>query len=247
MSMSLKNKIALVTGGSRGIGAATVRRLAQEGAQVAFTYGKSREAAEKLAREITASGGKAKAYFADADKTENLPKLAETVIQDFGGLDILVNNAGVFSLGPIGAVDPQEYARVMRVNVDAVFALTNAVVKHMKPGARIINISSVLGERACDPGLSVYVGSKFAVSGMTRGWAKDLGAKGILVNAVMPGPIDTDMNPATSEFADEQKKATALGRYGKPEEVAGAVAFLAGPDASYITGATLVVDGGHNA
>lgn len=245
--MILKNKTALVTGGSRGIGAAIVRRLAKDGANVAFTYSQSADAAEKLAKEISAYGVKAKSYFADAAKPELLPKLANEVIQDFGGMDILVNNAGVFSLGQIGAIDPQEYARVMRVNVDAVFMLTNAVVPHMKPGSRIINISSVLGERACDPNLSVYVGSKFAVSGMTRGWAKDLGAKGILVNAILPGPIDTDMNPATSEFADEQRKATALGRYGKPEEIAGAVAFLAGPDSTFISGATLVVDGGHNA
>lgn len=243
----LKHKVALVTGGSRGIGAAIVRRFAQEGAQVAFTYSQAAAAAEKLVAEISAAGGKVKAYLADAAKIEELSALADQVAKDFGRIDVLVNNAGVFSLGFIGTIDPKEYARVMRVNVDAVFALTNAAVKHMKPGARVINISSVLGERACDPGLSVYVGSKFAVSGMTRGWAKDLGPKGILVNAVLPGPIDTDMNPATGEFAEEQCKATALGRYGKPEEVAAAVAFLAGPDASYISGAEVAVDGGHNA
>lgn len=245
--MNLKNKVALVTGGSRGIGAAIVKRLAKDGAHVAFTYSKSAPAAEKLAQEIIALGVKAKAYQADSAQMDHLPKLAETVAKDFGGIDILVNNAGVFSTGMLGEVSFEEYQRIMRVNVDAVFALTTAVVKKMKSGSRIINISSVLGERACDPGLSVYAASKFAVTGLTRGWAKDLGAKGILVNAVLPGPIDTEMNPADSEFADEQRASVALGRYGKAEEVAGAVCFLAGPEATFISGATLTVDGGYNA
>jgi len=245
--MILKNKTALVTGGSRGIGAAIVRRLAKDGANVAFTYSQSADVAEKLVKEISAYGVKAKAYRADSAKPEQLPKLAEEVVKDFGSIDILVNNAGVFTLGAIGEISQEDYAKVMRVNVDAVFMLTNAAVKHMKAGARIINISSILGERACDPNLSVYVGSKFAVSGLTRAWAKDLGPKGILVNAVMPGPIDTDMNPASGEYADAQRVKVALGRYGKPEEIAGAVAFLAGPDATFITGTTLTVDGGYNA
>lgn len=245
--MTLKNKTALVTGGSRGIGAAIVRRLAKDGANVAFTYSQSADAAEKLAKEISAYGVKAKAYRADAAKPEQLPKLADEVVKDFVSLDILVNNAGVFTLGLIGEISQEDYAQVMRVNVDAVFMLTNAAVKHMKAGARIINISSILGERACDPNLSVYVGSKFAVSGLTRAWAKDLGPKGILVNAVMPGPIDTDMNPASGEYADAQRVKVALGRYGKPEEIAGAVVFLAGPDSTFITGTTLTVDGGYNA
>jgi 3-oxoacyl-[acyl-carrier protein] reductase len=135
----------------------------------------------------------------------------------------------------------------MRINVDAVFVLTDAAVKVMKAGARIINISSVLGERASGPDMGVYNASKFAVTGFSRSWAKDLGSRGILVNAVQPGPINTDLNPKTGESADVQKTRTALGRYGRPEEVAAAVAFLAGPDATYITGATLNVDGGYNA
>ncbi len=245
--MTLKNKTALVTGGSRGIGAAIVRRLAKDGANVAFTYSQSAEVAEKLAKEISAYGVEAKAYLADSAKPEQLPKLVDEVLKDFGSIDILVNNAGVFTLGAIGEISQEDYAKVMRVNVDAVFMLTNAAVKYMKAGARIINISSILGERACDPNLSVYVGSKFAVSGLTRAWAKDLGPKGILVNAVMPGPIDTDMNPASGEYADAQRVKVALGRYGKPEEIAGAVAFLAGPDSTFITGTTLTIDGGYNA
>ena len=247
MGKSLSGKVALVTGGSRGIGAAIVRRLAQEGAHVAFTYSSSEKAAKALAQEICGRGSKAKAYAADAAAPKSLPRLVAKVLGDFGGLDILVNNAGVFLGGSIGEVRPADYERLMRINVDAVFMLTNAAVKVMKAGARIINVSSVLGERAAGPDMGVYNASKFAVTGFSRSWAKDLGAKGILVNAVQPGPINTELNPENGENADIQKARTALGRFGRPEEVAAAVAFLAGPDATYITGATLNVDGGWNA
>jgi 3-oxoacyl-[acyl-carrier protein] reductase len=247
MSQSLKNKVALVTGGSRGIGAAVVRRLAKEGAHVAFTYNKSRKAAGTLVGEVAGYGVKAKAYPADAAAPKSLPRLVGRVLKDFGGLDILVNNAGVFLGGKIGEIKASDYERVMRVNVEAVFALTNAAVKKMKAGGRIINISSVLGERASGPDMGVYNASKFAVTGLSRSWAKDLGARGILVNAVQPGPVDTELNPESGESADIQKARTSLGRFGRPEEIAGAVAFLAGPDATYITGATLNVDGGWNA
>ena len=247
MSKALKGKVALVTGGSRGIGAAIVRRLAKEGAHVAFTYARSAKAARAVVKEAAGCGVKAKAYAADAAVPKSMPGLAGKVIKEFGRLDILVNNAGVFCGGNIGEIKAADYERLMRINVDAVFALTNAAVKKMKRGGRIINISSMLGERATGPGMGVYNASKFAVTGFSRSWAKDLGAKGILVNAVQPGPIDTDLNPATGEGAKRQKARTALGRFGRPEEVAAAVAFLAGPDASYITGATLNVDGGCNA
>jgi 3-oxoacyl-[acyl-carrier protein] reductase len=247
MNQSLENKVALVTGGSRGIGAAIVRRLAQEGADVAFTYSKSAKAAGALVKEMAATGVKAKAYLADAATPKLLPRLIEKVFKDFGKLDILVNNAGVFLGGRIGDIKTADYERVMRINVDAVFALTNAAVKKMKPGSRIINISSVLGERAAGPDMGVYNASKFTVTGFSRSWAKDMGEKGILVNAVQPGPIDTELNPESGESAEYQKARTALGRFGRPEEIAGAVAFLAGPDATYITGATLNVDGGWNA
>jgi 3-oxoacyl-[acyl-carrier protein] reductase len=247
MKSGLKGKVALVTGGSRGIGAAIVRRLAQEGADVAFTYSVSAKAAKALVKEVSQLGVAVKAYVADAAVPKSMPRLVAEVFKAFGRLDILVNNAGVFCGGSIGDIKAADYERLMRINVDAVFALTNAAVKKMKAGARVINISSILGERATAPGMGVYNASKFAVTGFTRSWAKDLGEKGILVNAVQPGPIDTELNPANGEGAKHQKARTALGRYGRPEEVAGAVAFLAGPDATYITGATLNVDGGCNA
>jgi 3-oxoacyl-[acyl-carrier protein] reductase len=247
MDKGLSKKVALVTGGSRGIGAGIVRRLAAEGAHVAFTYSISEKVANALAREVGKSGVKAKAYRADAAAPKSLPRLIGRVLGDFGGLDILVNNAGVFLEGKIGEIKAADYERLMRINVDAVFVLTNAAVKVMKAGGRIINISSVLGERAAGPGMGVYNASKFAVTGFSRSWAKDLGPRGILVNAVQPGPISTDLNPETGENADIQRARTALGRFGRPEEIAAAVAFLAGPDAAYITGATLNVDGGWNA
>jgi 3-oxoacyl-[acyl-carrier protein] reductase len=247
MNKSFKNKVALVTGGSRGIGAAIVRRLAHEGADVAFTYSQSAKAAGALVKEIAGTGVKAMAYQADAAAPKSLPRLVAKILKDFGKLDILVNNAGVFLGGKIGDIKAADYERVRRINVDAVFALTNAAVKKMKAGGRIINISSVLGERAAGPDMGVYNATKFAVTGFSRSWAKDLGEKGILVNAVQPGPIDTELNPESGESAEYQKVRTALGRFGRPEEIAGAVAFLAGPDATYITGATLNVDGGWNA
>jgi len=247
MRKPLSGKTALVTGGSRGIGAAIVRRMAKEGANVAFTYSKSGKAAGVLVKEVSVCGIKAKAYPADAAVPKSMPGLVGKVFKDFGRLDILVNNAGVFLGGKIGEIKAADYERLMRINVDAVFALTNAAVRKMKPGSRIINISSVLGERAAGPDMGVYNASKFAVTGFSRSWAKDLGPRGILVNAVQPGPIDTELNPETGESAEYQKARTALGRFGRPEEIAGAVAFLAGPDATYITGATLNVDGGMNA
>lgn len=247
MSRPLNGKTALVTGGSRGIGAAIVRRLAAEGARVAFTYSVSAKAAKGLVKELSGTGAEARAYAADAARPKSLPGLIGKVMKEFGRLDILVNNAGTFLSGGIGEIRAADYERLMRINVDAVFLLTNAAVKVMKAGGCIVNISSVLGERASGPDMGVYNASKFAVTGFSRSWAKDLGARGIRVNAVQPGPIDTEMNPENGERADHMRSLTALGRYGRPEEVAAAVAFLAGPDAGYITGATLNVDGGWNA
>lgn len=249
MSISpLAGKVALVTGGSRGIGAAIAKRLAADGAKVAITYSKSKDRADQVVAEIQKAGGTAIALLGNAEKPDTLPPLAKEVVKQLGSLDILVNNAGQFIGGEIGSTVTEQYKQQMAVNVDAVFTLTNAAVPLMKSGARIINIGSVVGERAIMPGINPYVASKFAVSGFTRAWAKDLGAKNILVNAILPGPIDTEMNPADNgDFATAQIAAVPLGRYGKPEEVAGAVAFLAGPDASYITGMLMRVDGGINA
>ncbi len=247
MIKPLKGQNILVTGGTRGIGAAIVRRVAYDGASVGFTYGRSADEARDMERTLAEEGVKARAYPADAAKPAGLAALIDRFVEDFSRLDVLVNNAGVFSRGDIGAIDPDEYARVMQINVAAVFTLTNAAVRVMQPGSRIINISSVLGERATVAGLSVYNASKFALNGFSRSWAKDLGEQGILVNAVQPGPINTEMNPEDGEKADMARRQTALGRFGQPHEVAGIVAFLAGPDATYITGATINVDGGWNA
>lgn len=243
----LTGKTAIVTGGARGIGAAIVRKLAAHGANVAITYSKSAKEAEALAAELNKQGVKAKAYLADAGDAASLPGFTKTVLKDFGSIDILVNNAGMLNAGLIGELALADYEKLFSVNVTGVVALTNAVVPHLKEGGRIVNISSVLGERAVMPGIGIYNASKFAVTGFTRSWAHDLGPRGITVNAVQPGPIDTDMNPATGPQADAQRAAIPLGRYGKPEEIAAAVAFLASPEASFISGATLNVDGGMNA
>ncbi|MCE2927899.1 MAG: 3-oxoacyl-ACP reductase FabG [Rickettsiales bacterium] len=245
--MNLSGKSALITGGSRGIGAATALRLAKEGANVAITYSKSKPRADEIVKQIEAMGRKAVAIAADANNPDAMPAVVDQVVKALGGIDILVNNAGVFALAPIGGETREQFEQLMNVNVHSVYILTDAAVKIMKPGARIINVSSCLGERASGATMSSYAATKFAVCGFTRGWAKDLGARNILVNAVLPGPIDTEMNPDGSPYSDFQKMTTALGRYGKAEEIAGAIAFLAGPDATYITGATLTVDGGWNA
>ena len=244
---ALKGKVALVTGGSRGIGAASARHLAAAGANIAITYSASADAAAELVKEFEALEIKARAYLADASDPQSLPQVVEQIAAEFGGIDILVNNAGTFSVGMIGTVDEAEYRRIMTINVDAVFTMTQAVLKVMPDGGRIINIGSVLGERASTAGISTYNASKFALAGLTRSWAKDLGPRNILVNDVQPGPIDTVMNPADGPNADHMRSNTALGRYGQPDEVAALVAFLAGLEASYITGATINVDGGWNA
>lgn len=245
---SLQGKTALVTGGSRGIGAAIVRKLAASGANVALTYRESEEIAGKLVEELKGTGIQARAYRADALQPEALPDVVRAVVEDFGQLDILVNNAGISGGGMIGEIDYADFRRTMTVNVDAVFVTTQAAVKVMKEGARIINIGSILGERASAAGMSTYNASKFAVAGLSRSWAKDLGPRGILVNVVQPGPVDTDLNPDDGgKKAKFMRSMTALGRYGRPEEIAGVVAFLAGPEATNITGATINVDGGWNA
>ena len=238
----LSNKVALVTGASRGIGAAVAKRLAREGAKVAVAYGNSKEKAEEIVRSINSYGGVAVAFQADAGKPELMAGLLASVLKEFGSIDILVNNAGVFEGGGlIGDIDLEALTRTIDINVRSLFLLTQAASRSLPEGGRIVNVSSCLGERAIFAGASVYNMSKFAVSGLTRSWAWDLAPRNITVNAVLPGPIATDMGSA------DAANLTAMKRMGTADEVAAAVAFLVSPEASYITGAQLSVDGGLNA
>jgi 3-oxoacyl-[acyl-carrier protein] reductase len=249
MSKQLTGKVALVTGGARGIGAATVRALADEGAQVALSYAASATKAEALVRELEAKGVRAAAFQADQGDAAQVTTLIKSVVQRFGRLDILVNNAGVFVLGAVDdpAADVAQLERQFAVNVRGVAAAVRAAAQVMGSGGRIISVGSILGAHVPFSGMADYCATKAAVALYTRGWARDLGPKGITVNCVQPGPIDTDMNPANSDFAPPQKSATALGRFGRPEEVAAAIVFFASPGASYITGTSLDVDGGLSA
>jgi 3-oxoacyl-[acyl-carrier protein] reductase len=248
MTKKLKGKVALVTGGSRGIGAAIAKRFAEEGADVAISYTSSPDKAKALVKEMEKDGVRAMAFQADQARVSEVESLVNAVVKHFGHLDILVNNAGVFEGGAIDdpSVDVIALARQLEINVGGVVAGVRAAVKFMKGGSRIILIGSINGERVPSKGQADYSATKAALLGYTHGWARDLGEKNITVNMVQPGPIDTDMNPADSDFAREVTRGIALGRYGKPEEIAAAVAFLASPDASYITGTTLTVDGGFN-
>ncbi len=249
MTNTLSGKVALVTGGSRGIGAATARALAEGGADVAISYAASADKAEAVVRELEGKGVRAAAFRADQADPAQVAGLVKAVVKRFGRLDILVNNAGVFITGAVG--DPSnaiaEFERQLAINVGGVVAAVRAAVGIMGEGGRIITVGSGAGTRVGFPGMADYSATKAAVVGYTKGWARDLGPKGITVNTVQPGPIDTDMNPADGDFAKLLEPTTALGRYGQPEEVAAAIVFLAGPGASYITGTTLDVDGGYNA
>lgn len=246
-SQSLAGKTAIVTGGSRSIGAAIAKRLAADGAHVAITYNASADKADEVVKDITAKGGKAFAVKADAGAPEKLPAAIKDIVAKLGKVDILVNNAGVMGNGLIGEADLAEFEKTLNVNVRAVFYATNAAVASMNDNGRIINIGSILGERAIMAGISAYNMSKFAVQGLSRSWAHDLAPRGITVNTVQPGPIDTDMNPSDSDHAAAMTQSVPLKRYGKADEIANTVAFLASGQSSYINGAVINVDGGMNA
>ncbi len=244
MSKNLEGKVALITGGSRGIGAAIAKRLAADGANVTITYTKGADAAESVVKEIERAGRKAIAIQADAADADAVKAAVEKTVTTFGRLDILVNNAGTAVPKRFEETTLEELDRLMDINVRGVFVATQAALKHMKSGGRIISIGSAVGERALTPGLVPYSATKGAVKMFTQGLSREVASRGITVNNVQPGPIDTDTNPATGEWAVPQKAFTALGRYGHVDEVAALVAFVAGPESSYITGANLSVDGG---
>ncbi|WP_438005943.1 3-oxoacyl-ACP reductase family protein [Sorangium sp. So ce321] len=241
---TLNGKVALVTGGSRGIGAAIARRLAHEGAAVAITYAASPAKAAEVVHGIEAAGGRAIAVRADSADVEAVRSAVAQTVKTFGRLDVLVNNAGVAGMAPIDQFSLEEFDRLMAVNVRGLFAATQEAVRHMGEGGRVINIGSVSGDVALMPGMAVYGATKAAVAGLTRGWARDLGPRGITVNNIQPGPVDTDMNPADGPLAAQLKGQIAVQRYGKGDEVAGMVAYLAGPEGAFVTGADLKIDGG---
>ena len=247
MTHSLAGKVALVTGGSRGIGAAIARRLAADGASVAITYARDSASAAAVVKTIESGGGKALAVQANAASAEAIQGAVERIVATFGGLDILVNNAGTAKPKTFEEGSLKEFNLMIDINFRGMLIVTHAALKHIPKGGRIINIGSCVGERLMTPGLAVYAATKGAVKMFTQGLAREVGDRAITVNNVQPGPIDTDLNPASGDWATPQTANTALKRYGTVDEVSALVAFLAGPDSSYITGANLTVDGGTNA
>ncbi|MFI5668188.1 3-oxoacyl-ACP reductase family protein [Streptomyces sp. NPDC051704] len=239
--------VALVTGGSRGIGAAAALRLAQDGADVALTYVHGAEAAAGVVDRIEALGRRALAVRADAGDPAQAVAAVEETVRALGRIDVLVNNAGIGVLGPLDALTPADVDRVLAVNVRGVFLTTRAAAARMGSGGRIVTIGSCMTARVPGPGGTLYAMSKAALTGLNKALARELGERGITANLVNPGPVDTDMNPADGPHAAAQSALTALGRFGTAQEVAGLVSFLAGPDAAYVTGAEFAVDGGHAA
>ncbi len=244
---TLSGKTAFVTGASRGIGAAIARRLAAEGANVAITYSKGADAAAGVVKEIERAGGKAIAIQADATDAKAVTAAIGKTVATFGRLDVLVNNAGTAIPKPFVDTSLEEMDRVIDLNLRGVFIATQAALKQMQDGGRIISIGSCVGERMMTPGLVAYAATKGAVKMFTQGLSREVGHRRITVNNIQPGPIDTELNPATGEWATPQLINTALKRYGRVEEIAAMAAFIAGPQADYITGASLTVDGGTNA
>jgi 3-oxoacyl-[acyl-carrier protein] reductase len=240
----LQGKNVFVSGGSRGIGAAIAKKMAEVGANVVFTYSKSQEQAQAIVNEIEATGVKALAIQADAMKAEQVISAIQKAVSTLGAIDILINNAGIFELKSITESTLEDYERTEKVNIKAVFAVTMEAVKSMPAGGRIITIGSVNADFMPFPGGALYGMSKAAVQMMTKGWARDLGDRQITANIIQPGPIDTDMNPANGAFAETLTAMTAIKRYGKPEEIAELATFLASPNASNITGSVINIDGG---
>ncbi|MGW7356366.1 3-oxoacyl-ACP reductase family protein [Streptomyces sp. NPDC054802] len=243
----MNGKVALVTGGSRGIGAATALRLARDGADVAITYVAAKDAAEDVVRRIEATGRRAVALRADSADATEAAGAVERTADALGGLDILVNNVGVGLLGPLESITPADVDRVLAVNVRGVYLTSRAAAARMGSGSRIVTIGTCMTQRVPGPGGTLYAMSKSALIGLTKALARELGGRGITANIVHPGPVDTDMNPADGPYAEPQKADTALGRFGAPEEIASMVAYLAGGGAAYVTGAEFSVDGGHAA
>lgn len=244
----LYGKVALVTGGSRGIGASTAVRLAEDGADVALTYTVGEQPALEVADRIKELGGRARTVRADASDAAEIQAAVDGTVDELGRLDIVVNNAGVGIMGiPIEEMTLEDIDTTLSVNVRGVYLTSRAAVPHLAENGRVVSVSSCLGERVPWAGMSAYAMSKLAVTGLTRALARELGPRGITVNQVAPGPIDTDANPADSESADRQRQQTALGRYGTARDVADSVAYLAGESGRFISGASIAVDGGFNA
>ncbi|QDF95438.1 oxidoreductase [Azoarcus sp. DD4] len=246
-TLPLAGKVALVTGGSRSIGAAIVKRLAADGATVAFTYSASPARAAEVVRDIEAAGGRALAIAADAGNPDAVRAAVAHTVETFGRLDILVNNAGIALGGPIGDIAFEDYERMIAVNVTGVFVATQEATRHMQQGGRVIHIGSSMTRYAAFPGASLYTLTKGAVTGFNRSLVRDLGPRGITVNTVHPGPTDTDMNPDGGPVSKIVGPGMAIGRYGQPQEIATVVAFLASPAAAFVTGADIVADGGFTA
>lgn len=244
----LENKVALVTGGSRGMGAAIVKILAEAGAKVAFTYVRSADKARQLAAEVSAASGRQViAIAADSASDTAVAAAVEEVVRTLGGIDILVNNAGIYEKKPLAAQTAADYDEMMNINVKAVFVASITAMKYMKEGGRIISIGSNMADRVAGPGATLYAMSKSALIGFTKGLARELGPRGITVNLVQPGPTDTDMNPAMGEHADRARTMMAIPHYGNVADIASLVNFLAGPQSGFITGTSVTIDGGFNA
>ena len=242
--MKLTGKIALVTGGSRGIGAAIAKRLAREGARVTITWSTNPDRAREVVESIEAAGGHAMAIQADSANPADIRRAVASVVEQEGGLDILINNAGVATMVPVEEFQEADFDRLIAVNVKGVYVATQEALRHLKDGGRIINIGSINAEVVPFPGMAIYAMSKAAIATFTRGLAREVGGRGITVNNIQPGPVNTDMNPADSDFAETLRGLMAVPRYGSAEEIAGLAAYLASDESAFVTGASWNIDGG---